>query len=213
MLLFTRTISITIFLTCHHPLLIVFPLILQTRLIFLLAFLLSLSRWYSYLIFLILVGGLLVVFIYLTALVPNEVNFLTPVILLVCLRPIVFLLTPNTKFATLQNLQSHSLTSLISLHLSKTIILMLIYFLICMFVVIFLINKLKSPLKIKIYVKYSKNTPTFENSKLFANWFTCSLKYQSFLKFWLDTRRLSLFTNFNRYFLGHTFFCRYCHSF
>nr|YP_009368777.1 NADH dehydrogenase subunit 6 [Thyestilla gebleri]ARN58022.1 NADH dehydrogenase subunit 6 [Thyestilla gebleri] len=62
--------SIFIFLT--HPLSLGMILLIQTILIALITGSMSLNYWFSYIIFLIMIGGMLILFIYMTSIASNE---------------------------------------------------------------------------------------------------------------------------------------------
>nr|QEI26028.1 NADH dehydrogenase subunit 6 [Abax parallelepipedus] len=67
-----------IFLFLNHPLSMGLILLIQTMLISLMSSMYSYSYWFSYILFLIMVGGMLVLFIYMTSLASNEMfNFST----------------------------------------------------------------------------------------------------------------------------------------
>nr|APX40964.1 NADH dehydrogenase subunit 6 [Cryptocephalus ramburii] len=74
MTLLTLMIMMTSILCCfmNHPLTLGFTLLSQTILIALLTGLMSLNFWSSYIIFLIMIGGLLILFIYMTSIASNE---------------------------------------------------------------------------------------------------------------------------------------------
>jgi NADH-ubiquinone oxidoreductase chain 6 len=61
------------FLTIRHPLAIGLILLCQTLLIALITGLLAPSFWFSYILFLVFLGGILVLFIYVTSLASNEI--------------------------------------------------------------------------------------------------------------------------------------------
>ncbi|YP_010691352.1 NADH dehydrogenase subunit 6 (mitochondrion) [Drosophila tropicalis] len=61
-----------IFINMIHPLAMGLTLLIQTVLICLIAGLMTKSFWYSYILFLIFLGGMLVLFIYVTSLASNE---------------------------------------------------------------------------------------------------------------------------------------------
>lgn len=70
-------ISIIIFLSItplffNHPLSIGLNLLIQTILIAIITGLISLNFWISYLLFLVIVGGMLILFIYITRIASNE---------------------------------------------------------------------------------------------------------------------------------------------
>nr|ALO76566.1 NADH deshydrogenase subunit 6 [Urodontus sp. URO01] len=62
----------SIFMLLKHPLSLGTALFIQTILIALISGPLSLSFWYSYILFLIMIGGMLILFIYMTSIASNE---------------------------------------------------------------------------------------------------------------------------------------------
>lgn len=84
-----RFISRTIFIFIKHPLAIGLILLLQTTLICLLTGLIIKTFWFSYVLFLVFLGGILVLFIYVTSLASNEMFSLS--IKIFCLRLISFI--------------------------------------------------------------------------------------------------------------------------
>nr|QNV11691.1 NADH dehydrogenase subunit 6 [Phyllodromia melanocephala] len=72
-LLYMTTIIFTfIFMQMNHPLAMGLVLLIQTLLICLMTGLLTKTLWFSYVLFLIFLGGMLVLFIYVTSLASNE---------------------------------------------------------------------------------------------------------------------------------------------
>nr|ALO76920.1 NADH deshydrogenase subunit 6 [Pterostichinae sp. CYR01] len=71
------SLSMTIiFLFLNHPLSMGMILLIQTLLISLMSGLYSYSYWFSYILFLVMIGGMLVLFIYMTSMASNEMfNF------------------------------------------------------------------------------------------------------------------------------------------
>nr|WLS55601.1 NADH dehydrogenase subunit 6 [Meroplius fukuharai] len=61
-----------IFIQMNHPLAMGLMLLIQTLLICLMTGLITKSFWFSYILFLIFLGGMLVLFIYVTSLASNE---------------------------------------------------------------------------------------------------------------------------------------------
>nr|APX40782.1 NADH dehydrogenase subunit 6 [Cryptocephalus lividimanus] len=72
LLIFMILMTTTMCCFMNHPLTLGFILLLQTILIALLTGLLSLNFWSSYIILLIMIGGLLILFIYMTSIASNE---------------------------------------------------------------------------------------------------------------------------------------------
>nr|YP_010692928.1 NADH dehydrogenase subunit 6 [Anastrepha obliqua]AQM36737.1 NADH dehydrogenase subunit 6 [Anastrepha obliqua]WCB98044.1 NADH dehydrogenase subunit 6 [Anastrepha obliqua] len=68
----TTLISSLIFIQMNHPLAMGLMLLIQTLQICLLTGLMAKSFWFSYVLFLIFLGGVLVLFIYVTSLASNE---------------------------------------------------------------------------------------------------------------------------------------------
>nr|QNE85511.1 NADH dehydrogenase subunit 6 [Empis trigramma] len=68
----TILISSFIFMQMNHPLAMGLMLLIQTFMICLITGLLTKTFWFSYILFLIFLGGMLVLFIYVTSLASNE---------------------------------------------------------------------------------------------------------------------------------------------
>nr|YP_009412735.1 NADH dehydrogenase subunit 6 [Anabropsis carnarius]ASK85606.1 NADH dehydrogenase subunit 6 [Anabropsis carnarius] len=66
-----------IFTQLNHPLAMTLIILMQTLMICLLTGLISQSFWFSYILFLVFLGGMLVLFIYITSLASNEM-FIIP---------------------------------------------------------------------------------------------------------------------------------------
>nr|QEJ81461.1 NADH dehydrogenase subunit 6 [Pygoluciola sp. FM18] len=69
MIMLTTTIS---FLFIKHPLTMGMILLIQTLLIAMWTGFMSINFWYSYILFIIMVGGMLILFIYMTSVASNE---------------------------------------------------------------------------------------------------------------------------------------------
>lgn len=77
-----------IFLQISHPLAIGLILLLQTILICLITGIMAKSFWFSYILFLIFLGGILVLFIYVTSLASNEIFSISSLLILLSTRAI-----------------------------------------------------------------------------------------------------------------------------
>nr|YP_010310814.1 NADH dehydrogenase subunit 6 [Stenopus scutellatus]UMY76349.1 NADH dehydrogenase subunit 6 [Stenopus scutellatus] len=76
--------SISIIFSCMmHPLTTGLTLLIQTALMCMTAGLFMTSFWFSYILFLIFLGGMLILFIYVASLAPNEPFILSPTIVLI----------------------------------------------------------------------------------------------------------------------------------
>nr|YP_010555045.1 NADH dehydrogenase subunit 6 [Schizodactylus jimo]UYR20465.1 NADH dehydrogenase subunit 6 [Schizodactylus jimo] len=71
-LLTIMTLTSTIMITINHPLILTLLIMFQTLIICLLSGWMAQSFWFSYILFLIFLGGMLVLFIYITSLASNE---------------------------------------------------------------------------------------------------------------------------------------------
>nr|YP_009674552.1 NADH dehydrogenase subunit 6 [Glenea cantor]QDC34929.1 NADH dehydrogenase subunit 6 [Glenea cantor] len=73
LILFNISIALTsIFMFLTHPLSLGLILLIQTILIALISGSMSFNYWFSYIIFLIMIGGMLILFIYMTSIASNE---------------------------------------------------------------------------------------------------------------------------------------------
>nr|ARH53828.1 NADH dehydrogenase subunit 6 [Elaphrus cupreus] len=92
-----------IFLLLNHPLSMGLTLLIQTILISLMSGMFSYSYWFSYILFLVMLGGMLVLFIYMTSLASNEMfNFsmklFTMIILFMILMIIMYMMIDYMMF-------------------------------------------------------------------------------------------------------------------
>nr|AYR05286.1 NADH dehydrogenase subunit 6 [Coleoptera sp. ACP-2013] len=60
------------FLTLNHPISMGFNIIMMTIIISLMTGMLNTSFWFSYILFLVLIGGMLILFLYMTSIASNE---------------------------------------------------------------------------------------------------------------------------------------------
>nr|APX40496.1 NADH dehydrogenase subunit 6 [Longitarsus membranaceus] len=72
MILILMIMNTIFMLTFKHPLSCGMILLIQTILTALLTGMMSLNFWYSYILFLIMIGGMLILFIYMTSIASNE---------------------------------------------------------------------------------------------------------------------------------------------
>nr|YP_010894973.1 NADH dehydrogenase subunit 6 [Anasimyia lunulata]WJW73486.1 NADH dehydrogenase subunit 6 [Anasimyia lunulata] len=124
-------ISSFIFIQMNHPLSMGLMLLVQTILVSCITGLMAKSFWFSYILFLIFVGGMLVLFIYMTALASNEMfamsmkmTFLSIIGLMTLMITIYFMDKMMLSFNSLNNemtsiVDMNSYTSENSLNLIK----------------------------------------------------------------------------------------------
>nr|YP_009162042.1 NADH dehydrogenase subunit 6 [Apteroperla tikumana]AKS28892.1 NADH dehydrogenase subunit 6 [Apteroperla tikumana] len=87
LMIFTIATSL-IFTQMTHPLAMGMMLLVQTLLICLLTGLMAQSFWFSYILFLVFLGGMLVLFIYVTSLASNEMFSLSLKMIIFSMLPI-----------------------------------------------------------------------------------------------------------------------------
>lgn len=116
--------------------------------------------WIPYIIFLVLVGGLLVIFIYLSALVPNEVFSQKKIQIIFILILIAPLLTQNTGNYLSLRFWKQTPVKFRILFINNLVLIILCYLIVCLVIVMFSINFLKSPIKQKIYA-ITKNSSNY----------------------------------------------------
>uniref|UniRef100_UPI003001B318 NADH dehydrogenase subunit 6 n=1 Tax=Phyllothelys werneri TaxID=1661847 RepID=UPI003001B318 len=114
MLLLTLSIMLSIiFLFMNHPLSMGLILFLQTIFMCLISGFMSVSFWFSYILLLIYLGGMLVLFMYITSLASNEMFLYSNMIFFtIGLLPIIFSLLYYSKFNFSMNLYENMENSL-----------------------------------------------------------------------------------------------------
>nr|YP_010531252.1 NADH dehydrogenase subunit 6 [Athalia japonica]UXW93539.1 NADH dehydrogenase subunit 6 [Athalia japonica]UXW93565.1 NADH dehydrogenase subunit 6 [Athalia sp. 'qingzang'] len=89
------------------PLLMLLFLIIQTLLITMTTTLLNSSSWHSYMLFLILIGGLLILFIYINSLIPNQkINFKLPLMYVYTSFILIIMLLNNNYYSYSNNTET-----------------------------------------------------------------------------------------------------------
>nr|WJW73850.1 NADH dehydrogenase subunit 6 [Syrphidae sp. 335 TLW-2023a]WJW73863.1 NADH dehydrogenase subunit 6 [Syrphidae sp. 335 TLW-2023a] len=81
-----------IFLQMNHPLSMGLMLLIQTVMVSCITGLMTKSFWFSYILFLIMVGGMLVLFIYMTSLASNEMFALSMKMMMISIISLITLL-------------------------------------------------------------------------------------------------------------------------
>nr|YP_009123020.1 NADH dehydrogenase subunit 6 [Cherax tenuimanus]AJK90904.1 NADH dehydrogenase subunit 6 [Cherax tenuimanus] len=158
---FTLGTSI-LFSTLTHPLSMGLTLLIQTILICALSGLFNPSFWFSYILFLIFLGGMLILFIYISSLASNEtfkINFkyMALILPLLILSLLLILMDPmlysskffNTSLSLENKINSIYLypSPIYSLPSTYLTIFMISYLLLTLIVVVKIINISSSPLR------------------------------------------------------------------
>nr|YP_010946411.1 NADH dehydrogenase subunit 6 [Haplosymploce aurantiaca]WGO57129.1 NADH dehydrogenase subunit 6 [Haplosymploce aurantiaca] len=160
LLMSISTILSISFTQMNHPLAMGLILLIQTMLISLISGLISQSFWFSYVLFLIFLGGMLILFIYVTSLASNEMFFLSTKILMssLTLMLLIFLILLNMKqsiwqnqeminFMYMNNTLLNSLTKLYNQPTGSITILLASYLFLTLIAVVKITNIFKGPLR------------------------------------------------------------------
>nr|AVN67494.1 NADH dehydrogenase subunit 6 [Panchlora nivea] len=95
------------FTQMNHPLAMGLVLLIQTSMISLMSGMLSQSFWFSYVLFLIFLGGMLVLFIYVTSLASNEMfSMSTKLIITILLMTPLLMWMMKSMYTNIQNQES-----------------------------------------------------------------------------------------------------------
>nr|AXS66598.1 NADH dehydrogenase subunit 6 [Curculionoidea sp. 24 KM-2017] len=94
-----------IFIFLSHPLSISILLFIQTILVSLISGVMNNNFWFSYILFLILIGGLMILFIYMTSIASNEKFHFSPELLSIFILSLVILMFYKTTF-NIQNMNN-----------------------------------------------------------------------------------------------------------
>nr|AYW52275.1 NADH dehydrogenase subunit 6 [Galerucinae sp. 7 ACP-2013] len=94
-----------LFIFMNHPLSCGLILLLQTIFTAMISGLMNLNYWYSYILFLIMVGGMLILFIYMTSIASNEKFSFNPslMILLLFMSMLIILILMDEFYFNLMN--------------------------------------------------------------------------------------------------------------
>nr|APX39215.1 NADH dehydrogenase subunit 6 [Podagrica fuscipes] len=103
MLLFLLLIFSLIMIFMKHPLIYGMNLLIQTTLISIITGMMTFNYWYSYILFLIMIGGMLILFIYMTSIASNEKfkfnNILFLVLLIMFIGSMILMFIDNFYFS------------------------------------------------------------------------------------------------------------------
>jgi len=194
-----------VFISFKHPLILVASLTIQTIPAFLILYYFGDNIWMTYILFLIFLGGLLIIFIYLAALIPNEIfqvkTFKTAIVVIMIV--VVFLIRKTTTIIITTNNNELLIRMFRHNFIKRLFPLILLYLLGGLFRVIIVCEKSKSPLKTNTY-EYSKTPPYLKNCQCCPSRPGSPYQYYSFLKFRLTTRNLSNDSDFHRNFSSNT---------
>nr|UBU96200.1 NADH dehydrogenase subunit 6 [Meloe poggii] len=159
-LMITSIIMSIIFITLTHPLSLGLILLIQTTVISLMTGKFCLNFWFSYIVFIIMIGGMLILFIYMTSIASNEkfvfslMTMIPMVTLLICLAmPTLLLFLPdspisNDMLSFKTNYLTISMIKYTYMPASMLLMFMTIYLLITLIVIVKIIGIKNGPLRI-----------------------------------------------------------------
>nr|QNE85834.1 NADH dehydrogenase subunit 6 [Microphor holosericeus] len=159
-------ISSLIFLQMNHPLAMGLMLLIQTFIVCLTTGIISKTFWFSYILFLIFLGGMLVLFIYVTSLANNEMFSLSTnlmaisIMLIIFIMMIIMIIDKNllmsfynnemielNNFNNLMNEDTNSLNKLYNYPTNFITILLINYLLITLIAIVKITNIFYGPLR------------------------------------------------------------------
>nr|WAX39282.1 NADH dehydrogenase subunit 6 [Bundoksia longissima] len=154
-------VTSVMFTQMKHPLAMGMILLIQTIIMCMMSGLLSQSFWFSYVLFLMFIGGMLVLFIYVTSLASNEMFYMSMKMMLMMII-ITFMMLMLTKMnlpinnmemmtnENIYNMENEMMNSLMKLYNQPTnlITIMLVsYLFLTLIVVVKITNISKGPLR------------------------------------------------------------------
>nr|YP_010309805.1 NADH dehydrogenase subunit 6 [Mylabris quadripunctata]UMR54922.1 NADH dehydrogenase subunit 6 [Mylabris quadripunctata] len=151
-----------LFVFLNHPLSLGLVILIQTTLISLISGKFCLNFWFSYILFLIMIGGMLILFIYMTSIASNEkfsINFGATILFLMLTLISIISLSIETPFID-QSIKNEMLNSksinlsfsmikFTSFPLSLLLMFMIIYLFITLIAIVKIIDNKQGPLRPK----------------------------------------------------------------
>nr|AML25855.1 NADH dehydrogenase subunit 6 [Staphylinidae sp. BMNH 1274171] len=150
MFLMLNCIFSIMFILMNHPMSLGMILLTQTILISMITGYLSMNFWFSYILFLIMIGGMLILFIYMTSIASNEPFYFSKkmlfnyVLLMIIIIIMIMVMDPYyfLKYLMLKenlwlnNLDNYNLTKYFNYPSIIIIIMMMIYLLITLIAIV-----------------------------------------------------------------------------
>nr|YP_009536192.1 NADH dehydrogenase subunit 6 [Exorista civilis]AYM35223.1 NADH dehydrogenase subunit 6 [Exorista civilis] len=155
-----------IFLFMKHPLAMGLTLLIQTLLISMMSGLMTKTFWFSYILFLVFIGGMLVLFIYMTSLASNEMfslsiklmiisfmTFMMFMFILLFMDKNMLLQYKNTEIMSISNMNSYIMENSLSINklynypTNLLTILLMNYLLITLIAIVKITKMFKGPLR------------------------------------------------------------------
>lgn len=146
-----------LYISSSHPVILIIFILIQTVVLCLILWLKFKIRWFSYIIFLIFLGGLMVLFIYITSLASNElilisINSIFYSVIFCSLLIFFIILSFNLQDNyNIFNFNFKSFHLIYSIRRSRLVILTIIYLLLTLIIVVKISNKFDAPIKNMIF--------------------------------------------------------------
>nr|YP_010946658.1 NADH dehydrogenase subunit 6 [Margattea bisignata]WGO57376.1 NADH dehydrogenase subunit 6 [Margattea bisignata] len=158
-IIYSSMLTSIMFINTNHPMIMGLILLLQTILIMLITGMMSQTFWFSYILFLIFIGGMLILFIYVTSLASNEMASLSKKTMLTMLTfTVIMILTmsfiklylnsqDNSTFINFNNPSTNQILKLYNMPTHLIIILLGSYLFLSLIAVVKVTNIFKGPLR------------------------------------------------------------------
>nr|QVJ97794.1 NADH dehydrogenase subunit 6 [Macrophya dolichogaster] len=164
MLLIMIMLNSLMFYSSKTPLFMGLLLLIQTMMITLMSGILSLNFWYSYILFLIMIGSMLILFIYISSLSSNQkflfnknsiyLNLMMMMMILISLYKLNFFLMSNSDTVSLFNIELNnnlnlkmSMNKLYNIPTNKIMFMLINYLMLTLFIVVKITNINMGPLR------------------------------------------------------------------
>nr|AQP29944.1 NADH dehydrogenase subunit 6 [Diversitermes sp. A TB-2017] len=151
------TMTSLMFTQMKHPMAMGLMLLMQTIMVCLISGTMYSSFWFSYILFMIMIGGMLVLFMYMTSLASNEMfspsnkMLMTSLVTLPILVYMMPTVTNNKEMNTHSTMMENEITMTTTVMYNQTMGMMttmlVIYMLLTLIVVVNIINVSKGPLR------------------------------------------------------------------
>nr|AQP29500.1 NADH dehydrogenase subunit 6 [Procornitermes araujoi] len=144
------------FTQMKHPLAMGLMLLLQTTMVCLISGTMYSSFWFSYILFMIMIGGMLVLFMYMTSLASNEMfSPSNKMMMTLSLLPILLWMMPtvtnNKDMQTYETMMENEITTTTTVMYNQMMgtmtTMLVLYMLLTLIVVVNIINVSKGPLR------------------------------------------------------------------
>nr|AQP27959.1 NADH dehydrogenase subunit 6 [Dicuspiditermes nemorosus] len=157
LLMSTSTLTSMMFTQMKHPLAMGLILLLQTTMVCIISGMMYKTFWFSYILFMIMIGGMLVLFMYMTSLASNEM--FSPsnkmLVTMLMMMPILMYMMPgstnnkemNPHETMMENEITATTTVMYNQMMGTMTTLLVLYMLLTLIVVVNIINVTSGPLR------------------------------------------------------------------